>query len=267
MGRLPQSDTVGSEQFEFKTSKNSLTSLYVYSALFEDDTLRIVVLKSRSLVVKGIYCLFWYPPDDVKSTWRTQTVEASVRDLNEHHGLKYTSAFIMCPLQERFLTFRDTKSGVIQRDLVIPSVVRLVRYQENNHREPMVELPVAFPGPLPNNKPPQRQVGYTGSDPGRVLEKNTDILSLTRGIKNKISRRVEFTICVPVLQGKFGDVVQLVEKIEMSRLLGAGRIVFYNQSITSNVDAVLRMYIKAWEDGKDSLEVAVLPWPVQSFFR
>ena len=79
--------------------------------------------------------------------------------------------------------------------------------------------------------------------------------------QNKITARraVEFTVCVPAMFN-FGDAAQLVEKIEMSRLLGAGRIVFYNHSITADVNAVLKMYTKEWAEGKETLEVAVHPW-------
>ena len=76
---------------------------------------------------------------------------------------------------------------------------------------------------------------------------------------------VELTVCTPAMHG-FSNAAQLVEKIEMSRLLGAGRIVFYNNSITPNVDAVLRLYAKEWAGGKDSLEVVVLPWVLPSLF-
>ncbi|GFO13243.1 galactan beta-1,4-galactosyltransferase gals2 [Plakobranchus ocellatus] len=46
----------------------------------------------------------------------------------------------------------------------------------------------------------------------------------------------------------------------MSRLLGACRVVLYNNSIGPNVDAVLRWYIREWEEGRDTLEVAVHSW-------
>ena len=69
----------------------------------------------------------------------------------------------------------------------------------------------------------------------------------------------EFTVCVPSLFN-MKSAALLVEKIEMSRILGAGRVVFYNTSISSNVDAVLRMYAREWSAGRETLEVVVLPW-------
>ncbi|GFO12908.1 upf0392 protein f13g3.3-like isoform x2 [Plakobranchus ocellatus] len=52
----------------------------------------------------------------------------------------------------------------------------------------------------------------------------------------------------------------LVEKLEMSRLLGAGRVVLYNTSIKPNVDAVLRMYTQEFAAGREKLEVIVHSW-------
>ncbi|GFO18196.1 upf0392 protein f13g3.3-like isoform x2 [Plakobranchus ocellatus] len=71
--------------------------------------------------------------------------------------------------------------------------------------------------------------------------------------------KVEFTLCVPTMF-RYGNAAQLVEKLEMSRLLGVRRIVFFNLSVSDNVDAVLRMYMQDWSEGRESLEVVVNPW-------
>ncbi|RUS69136.1 hypothetical protein EGW08_023102 [Elysia chlorotica] len=73
----------------------------------------------------------------------------------------------------------------------------------------------------------------------------------------------EFTVCVPAMH-QFGNAALLVQQIEMSRLFGAGRIVLYNHSISSNVDAVLRMYAREWAQGRETVEVVVLPWKLPS---
>ena len=89
------------------------------------------------------------------------------------------------------------------------------------------------------------------------LNKNKDLTPSSKG------GTVELTVCTPAMHG-FSNAAQLVEKIEMSRLLGAGRIVFYNHSITSNVDAVLRLYVREWAEGNYPLEVVVFPWVLPS---
>ncbi|KAK3760805.1 hypothetical protein RRG08_034107 [Elysia crispata] len=77
-------------------------------------------------------------------------------------------------------------------------------------------------------------------------------------------QKVRFTVCVPAMYA-FENAAQLVEKIEMSRLMGAGRVVFYNHSIPSIVDTVLRMYAREWSEGRETLEVKVYPWHFSSF--
>ena len=69
----------------------------------------------------------------------------------------------------------------------------------------------------------------------------------------------EFTECVPAMH-EWANAALLVEKIEMGRLFGAGRIVLYDTSISPSVDAVLRMYAREWAEGRETLEVVVLPW-------
>ncbi|GFR65285.1 UDP-galactose:beta-D-galactoside beta-1,4-galactosyltransferase [Elysia marginata] len=78
---------------------------------------------------------------------------------------------------------------------------------------------------------------------------------------------VEFTVCIPSMFNNFDNAAQLVETLEMSRLLGAGRVVLYNTSIAPNVEAVLSMYIRQYQLGRDSLEVKVHPWQLPTFME
>ena len=71
--------------------------------------------------------------------------------------------------------------------------------------------------------------------------------------------KTEFTVCIPAMF-ELTNAAKLVEKIEMDRLLGAGRVVLYNLTISSNVDTVLRMYAREWKEGRETLEVVVMPW-------
>ncbi|GFR71767.1 UDP-galactose:beta-D-galactoside beta-1,4-galactosyltransferase [Elysia marginata] len=72
-------------------------------------------------------------------------------------------------------------------------------------------------------------------------------------------RIVEFTVCIPPMF-KYDNAAQLVEKLEMVRLLGAGRVVLYNNSIAHNVHSVLHFYTQQWAAGNETLEVVVHPW-------
>ncbi|RUS89739.1 hypothetical protein EGW08_002557 [Elysia chlorotica] len=79
-------------------------------------------------------------------------------------------------------------------------------------------------------------------------------------VRTCFRERVEFTVCSSVLHSMFSRSESLVETVEMSRLLGAGRVVFYNASISADVNQVLGLYAQDWSEGREALEVVVLPW-------
>ena len=53
-----------------------------------------------------------------------------------------------------------------------------------------------------------------------------------------------FGVCVPAFHSQFNDVHKLVEVVEVNRIFGARHFIFYNLSIGSDVDTLLRSYIK-----------------------
>ncbi|XP_059159317.1 beta-1,4-galactosyltransferase galt-1-like [Physella acuta] len=65
--------------------------------------------------------------------------------------------------------------------------------------------------------------------------------------------RYEFTVCVTPLNFRYSRAYELVEMVEMNKLLGAQRVVFYNHSTGANVDKVLDYYIQRGD-------IEVLPW-------
>ncbi|GFS05415.1 UPF0392 protein F13G3.3-like isoform X2 [Elysia marginata] len=267
--KCPAISTRGSHTPNFQSVNVAENTLYAYSALLEDHSLRILVLKKRNAVIKGLLCAFWYPPDEFSTHWRASTVEASVTDLNEHHDLEYTAAFIMCPLQERLVRSTGAKIEIVHRNLVIPTTVSLATASDDlNHlsldKKPLTGIPVTF-AVCSNRRSTLSENDLKESSVNKpFITGNQD--SRTEDVEGEDSR-VEFTVCVPVLGQKFANAAQLVEKIEMSRLLGAGRVVFYNHSILSNVDAVLRMYVREWREGRETLEVVVHPWSLPTVFN
>jgi len=59
---------------------------------------------------------------------------------------------------------------------------------------------------------------------------------------SQYSNKVNFTVCVSPLNIAYNNHRQLIEWIEVNRLLGAERFVFYNYSTGSDASAVLRRY-------------------------
>jgi len=53
-----------------------------------------------------------------------------------------------------------------------------------------------------------------------------------------------FSVCVPPVFGNFDDVSDLVEFIEVNRVLGAQKFLFYVHSVGSRVDPCLREYVR-----------------------
>lgn len=145
--------------------------------------------------------------------------------IKELHTYKspYTSASITCPVDPD--RFKDR----------IPLFVGLVESSSAKPKKTFI-------------------VENRGQADGETLEK--------AGYKFEFPQREvvkEFTVCIPAMFG-WKNAAMIVEKIEMSRILGAGRVVLYNASTYPNVDAVLRMYTREWAQGNESLEVVVMPW-------
>ncbi|XP_073398842.1 uncharacterized protein [Dendrobates tinctorius] len=69
-----------------------------------------------------------------------------------------------------------------------------------------------------------------------------------------------FTVCISAIYGKFDNVLQVIQTIEMYKLLGASRVTIYNTSCGDNVDKVLRHYI---QEGV----VEVILWPIDKYLK
>nr|XP_020656567.1 uncharacterized protein LOC110082931 [Pogona vitticeps] len=79
-------------------------------------------------------------------------------------------------------------------------------------------------------------------------------------IKNRDTESLlmEFTVCISTMFGRFNNVLQLVQSIEMYKILGAKKVVIYKNSCSQLVEKVLEFYVT---EGT----VEVIPWPIQSY--
>ncbi|RUS72389.1 hypothetical protein EGW08_019849 [Elysia chlorotica] len=105
-----------------------------------------------------------------------------------------------------------------------------------------------------------------GNATGENLSRTFGLIS---GKSPKQPRVVEFTVCIPAMF-KFGNAAQLVEKLEMLRILGAGRVVLYKTSVQPNVEAVLKLYTGDWSAGRETMETVVRSWrppPAELHYR
>ncbi|RUS75814.1 hypothetical protein EGW08_016441 [Elysia chlorotica] len=156
------------------------------------------------------------------------SVPAKLSIIPENHGATFTAAFIECPLQKAH------RLGTVP-----PAFVGLV-LRKHEAAGPQMFLPIDRP-----------LDGLVGDD-------------LRAGRRQRLR---DFTVCTPVMHSRYGKASQLVELLELSRLLGAGRVVIYRESVAANVAAVLGLYRDQWEAGSDSLEVVVHPWELPSLLE
>ena len=224
------------------------SSVYIRSAFLWNNSVRMIALKKRDVAYDGLVCTIRLPRDrrsrnlqdghnsDASVTNMVVSImKASVRDLGDHHGLEYSAAYITCPLEKKvaFSPQAWDRGGNWSGSVSLSNV--------GNVEKTLLEIPI----------------DGRCSHGGNKDAKDTDKQTREQFVKNK---NVEFTVCSSILRTNFRNVSQLVEKIEMSRILGAGRVVFYNSSVSNKVDAVLRWYAGEWAAGTETLEVVVLPW-------
>ncbi|GFR88103.1 UDP-galactose:beta-D-galactoside beta-1,4-galactosyltransferase [Elysia marginata] len=206
--------------------------LYVHAAVWQGSNVRISAIKTRGNL-DSILCILWYSSDQNSNF---TVVRALVRDL-QSYGNKNTCAYIKCSLPRGNLSIYNDAPvyiGLINEKSLSEGYKVLLRVENR------------------------------GMDPYRVYRhfsagtsQNYSMDSTTQ-TPNK-DRVVEFTVCIPALWD-YDNAAQMVEKLEMVGLLGAGRVVLYNTSIGSNVRAVLEFYSRLWANGNGTLEVVVHSW-------
>ncbi|XP_018428609.1 PREDICTED: glycosyltransferase family 92 protein F13G3.3-like [Nanorana parkeri] len=69
-----------------------------------------------------------------------------------------------------------------------------------------------------------------------------------------------FTLCLSTLYGNYNNVLQVVQHIEMYKILGASRVTMYNTSCSQDVDKVLRHYM-------DEGTLEVVSWPIDRHLK
>ncbi|RUS89738.1 hypothetical protein EGW08_002556 [Elysia chlorotica] len=214
----------------FHQVKRLSSLLLIYAAILQDDSVRIIALKVVGATFKNIHCVFFRSLSETSPVFRS---EALVLDIPEYQRFKHTAAYVTCPAP----THRQAAGKARYVGLANEKSLAL-------HIMPNVILPLEG----------------SGNEDERKEKKEDEVLGYRRFNRlEEPDQNVGLTVCVPAMYG-FNNAAQLVEKIEMSRLLGAERIVLYNYSISPNIDAVLRMYAREWSTGKETLEIKVFPW-------
>ena len=210
---------------------------YVHAALWQGDNVRITAIKKEGKL-EDILCVLWYSSDQSSNF---TIVRALVKDL-QSYGVQPTCAYIKC--------FLDGKER--DKTLKAPVYVGLI-----NEKSPLAQHRILLP--VENrDMDPDKVNTETTADPNKTVS----VDSVKKPKKNRV---VEFTVCIPTMH-RYRKAAQLVEKLEMVRLLGAGRVVLYDTSAASNVRSVVNFYTREWAEGRETLEVVVHSWKLPSLY-
>ncbi|GFR66038.1 hypothetical protein ElyMa_001961000 [Elysia marginata] len=74
------------------------TPMFTYAAIREGNSVRIISIKKLHARIKNLHCVF---SNSTSGDSRNYSVKASVVNIPEHHGSKYTAAFISCQMDKR----------------------------------------------------------------------------------------------------------------------------------------------------------------------
>lgn len=162
------------------------------------------------------------------STARWSQVPAHIKVIREHWNLRYSAVFILCPLKS------------FSADGSLPEFVSISSY----HNPEMPQY--SFPQPTTSRE-------EFNSSFGHWSELTTGNLLPIVPLFKRAHIQHPLSVCVKPLHYNFNRADQLIEFIELHRLLGATHFTFYNHTIGDRVDCVLRRYA---EEGL----VEVLPW-------
>lgn len=170
-------------------------------------------------------------PENGTVSWTS--VLAQIKTIREHWNLRYSAVFILCPLPR-------THSG---QPFIRPEFVSISTSPN----------PVMIDRDLPRPTSSKAEFNQTFGHWSSSLTGN--LLPIIR-YSDELSRtppKHQLSVCVKPLHYSFDRAGQLIEFIEIHRLLGVSHFTFYNHTVGDQVDCVLRQYA---EQGL----VDVLPW-------
>ncbi|KAM4696008.1 uncharacterized protein WCC33_014732 [Rhinophrynus dorsalis] len=90
-----------------------------------------------------------------------------------------------------------------------------------------------------------------------------DVTQLTKFKIQNLERNefeANFTVCISTMYGNYSNVLQLIQTIEMYKLLGAQKVMIYLNNCSSQVEDVLQYYVR---EGT----VELIPWQIQRYLK
>ncbi|XP_046488791.1 uncharacterized protein [Neodiprion pinetum] len=185
--------------------------------------IRVIAVLPLAMKDKPLTCYLEYRGVDEERGIIQNRTASRVQPIKENWGLKYSAFFVLC-------------------DLTLPVNMDFEEFYYAQH----LPLKVALANTTLANLDELQFVNVRYPE-GGVNQANDD--------------EDEFlAVCGPVLHHEYGRALHLVEFIEYQLMLGAGHIMFYNESVTPEVSQVLAHYV--------SRGVAtVLEWKLPSIYK
>lgn len=155
--------------------------------------------------------------DDRKRKWFRM---GRMKPIREHWNLKYSAYFIYCPIPKQLLMIN---SKWIQLNVQVSLIAIGAIWRSNDI------------GSLVNNNNAQYLNKIVPSNRLSIHSYNND---------NNQEHREQFrlAVCVKPLHYYYNKTINLIEFIELNRLLGVERFYFYNHTVDWPVDQLLRIY-------------------------
>ena len=115
---------------------------------------------------------------------------------------------------------------------------------------------------LTNNLIPVAVSILPRSSSGSVIDHKLPVInSENGGTGTYVAAKNEVGLCVKPIHSNYDDWVELVSFIELNKILGVSKFIVYNESISENVNCVLKYY-----EQKENI-VSVLPWDLVNKFK
>ncbi|XP_046437680.1 uncharacterized protein LOC124188834 isoform X2 [Daphnia pulex] len=183
-----------------------------------------------------LWCQLGWAGGNNSAQWLS--IPAQIKTIREHWNLRYSAVFILCPL----LTKNWPPGQYPTRNPQFVSISTSEHPTMPDH-----DLPVrATATPAEFNA----TFGHWADSPtGNLLP----VIRYPDDPQTRNQPKHQLSVCVKPLHYSFNRVDQLIEFIEIHRLLGVSHFTFYNHTVGDNCDCVLRRYV-------DQGLVEILPW-------
>ncbi|KAM9324227.1 uncharacterized protein PAF06_000240 [Gastrophryne carolinensis] len=107
-------------------------------------------------------------------------------------------------------------------------------------------------------EPPNCNAKYLSIQPSDSVDLSAPFFQISN--RDTEDFTAKFTVCISTMFGKFSNVLQFIQTMEMYRILGAQRVMIYLNSCSPLMEKVMQYYIR-----QGMLEV--IPWPLERYLR